>query len=197
MVGRMQGHVIATGGGMAIPTRSTRDADFEAWLVAREPALQRTAHLLTGDVHTAQDLVQTTLAKLYLAWDRINDHGSVDAYARKILVNEHRTAWRRPVRRRELVTAEVPERAAPEREYDGARDAVWAFVATLAPKQRAVIVLRFYEQLTEAEIADLMGISVGTVKSQSSRALAALRTHLHDHPELSLDDRDDRGEEER
>ena len=65
--------------------------DFESWLVAREPALQRLAHLLTGDAHTAQDLVQTTLAKLYLAWDRLEDRGNIDAYARRILVNEHRT----------------------------------------------------------------------------------------------------------
>lgn len=175
---------------MTTHVRSTRDVEFESWLAAREPALQRTAHLLTGDVHTAQDLVQNTLAKLYLAWDRIQDRGHVDAYARKILINEHRTAWRRPVRRREQVTAELPDRPAPERGYDGQREAVWAFVGSLPPRQRAVIVLRFYEQLTEPEIADLLGISLGTVKSQSSRALAALRTHLPDHPELS-------GEEER
>ncbi len=175
---------------MTTHVRSTRDVEFESWLAAREPALQRTAHLLTGDVHTAQDLVQNTLAKLYLAWDRIQDRGRVDAYARKILINEHRTAWRRPVRRREQVTAELPDRPAPERGYDGQREAVWAFVGSLPPRQRAVIVLRFYEQLTEPEIADLLGISLGTVKSQSSRALAALRTHLPDHPELS-------GEEER
>jgi RNA polymerase sigma-70 factor (sigma-E family) len=186
----MQPHAIAGGGLVTTHVRSSRDVEFESWLVAREPALQRTAHLLTGDVHTAQDLVQNTLAKLYLAWDRIQDRGNVDAYARKILVNEHRTAWRRPVRRREQVTAEPPERPAPERGYDGQREAVWAFVASLPPRQRAVIVLRFYEQLTEPEIADLLGISLGTVKSQSSRALAALRTHLPDHPELS-------GEEER
>src|SRR3954453_13284410 len=103
-----------TGGAMAISLRSSRDVAFEAWLVAREPALQRTAHLLTGDVHTAQDLVQLTLAKLYLAWDRIQDRGSAAAYARKILVTEHRTAWRRPVRRGEQVTAEVPGRAVSE-----------------------------------------------------------------------------------
>jgi RNA polymerase sigma-70 factor (sigma-E family) len=191
---RMNPHAIAEGGPVTARARPTRDVEFESWLVAREPALQRTAHLLTGDVHTAQDLVQTTLAKLYLAWDRIQGPGSVDAYARRILVNEHRSAWRRPVRRRELVTGEVPDRVAPDRGYDGTREAVWAFVGTLPPKQRAVVVLRFYEQLTEAEIADLMGISVGTVKSQSSRALASLRTHLHDHPELGLDNRN---EEER
>jgi RNA polymerase sigma factor (sigma-70 family) len=69
--------------------------------------------------------------------------------------------------------------------YDGSREAVWRFVCSLPPKQRAVIVLRFYEQLTEPEIADLMGISVGTVKSQSSRAIAALRARLPDHPEIS------------
>jgi len=193
----MQGQVIAGGGLMSAPTsahaRSTRDAEFESWLVAREPALQRTAHLLTGDVHTAQDLVQVTLAKLYLAWDRIQDRGNVDAYARKILLNEHRTAWRRPVRRREQVTDQIPDRPALEQSYDGQREAVWAFVASLPPRQRAVVVLRFYEQLTEPEIADLLGISLGTVKSQSSRALASLRAHLPDHPELSADG----GEEER
>ncbi|MGA8246666.1 MAG: SigE family RNA polymerase sigma factor [Nocardioides sp.] len=181
----MHPHAIAEGGPVAARARTTRDVEFESWLTAREPALQRTAHLLTGDVHSAQDLVQVTLAKLYLAWDRIQDRGRVDAYARRILVNEHRTAWRRPVRRREQVTADLPDRPAPEQGYDGQREAVWAFVASLPPRQRAVIVLRFYEQLTEPEIADLLGISVGTVKSQSSRALAALRAHLPDHPELS------------
>jgi RNA polymerase sigma-70 factor (sigma-E family) len=173
---------------MTTPLRSTRDLEFESWLVAREPALQRTAHLLTGDVHTAQDLVQNTLAKLYLAWDRLRDIDNADAYARRILVNEHRTAWRRPLRRREQVTDEVPDRPAPGQEYDGRREAVWRFVCSLPPKQRAVIVLRFYEQLTEPEIAELMGISLGTVKSQSSRALASLRAHLPDHPELSQED---------
>ena len=178
---------------MSAQARSSRDAEFESWLVAREPALQRTAHLLTGDAHTSQDLVQVTLAKLYLAWDRIQDRGNVDAYARKILLNEHRTAWRRPVRRREQVTDQIPDRPAPELSYDGQREAVWAFVASLPPRQRAVVVLRFYEQRTEPEIADLLGISLGTVKSQSSRALAALRAHLPDHPELTADG----GEEER
>jgi RNA polymerase sigma-70 factor (sigma-E family) len=177
---------------MTIPLRSTRDVEFESWLLAREPALQRTAHLLTGDVHSAQDLVQETLAKLYLSWDRIRDRGSVDAYARKILVNEHRTAWRRPVRRREQVTDELPDRPTGDPEYDGRREAVWRFVCSLPPKQRAVVVLRFYEQLTEVEIADLMGISEGTVKSQSSRALASLRRALPNHPELTAHGEDDR-----
>lgn len=184
-------HTIAREGPTGSSSRA-RDDEFEAWLVARERALQRTAHLLSGDVHTAADLVQETLAKVYLSWDRIRDRDSVDAYARRVLLNEYRTAWRRPVRRREQVTDQVPDRAAPRQEYDDQHDLVWRFVGTLPPKQRAVLVLRFYEQLTEAEIADLMGISVGTVKSQSSRALAALRATLHDHPELTGDVEEDR-----
>ena len=181
-------HAIAGGGSVTGQARESARLDFESWLAAREPALQRTAHLLTGDVHTAQDLVQNTLAKLYLAWDRLSDVGNLDAYARKVLVNEHRTAWRRPVRRREQVTDQVPDRAAPVHEYDDRHDLVWRFVTSLPPRQRAVVVLRFYEQLTEPEIADLLGISLGTVKSQSSRALASLRAHLPEHPELTSDD---------
>ncbi len=159
--------------------------DFESWLVAREPALQRTAHLLTGDEHSGRDLVQITLAKLYLAWDRLEDHEHVDAYARRMLVNEHRNAWRRSRRRPELVTDRPPERSAPADEYDGSRDAVWRFIATLPPRQRAVIVLRYYEQLTEPETAEVLRISVGTVKSQASRAIASLRAHLDQHPEIT------------
>lgn len=170
---------------MDIPGRHG-DRDFESWLAAREPSLQRTAHLLTGDVHSAQDLVQNTLARLYLRWEQVRSADNVDAYARKVLLNEFRTAWRRPLRRVEQVVELVPEEAAPTSpEYDGSREAVWRFVCSLPPKQRAVVVLRFYEQLTEAEIADLMGISVGTVKSQSSRALASLRAALPDHPEIT------------
>jgi RNA polymerase sigma-70 factor (sigma-E family) len=169
----------------------SRGPEFETWLGARESALQRTAHLLTGDVHAAQDLVQTTLAKLYQRWNHVRTVHNIDAYARKTLVNEYRTAWRRPVRRREHVVELVPERAAPESPaYDGSSEAVWRFVCLLPPKQRAVLVLRFYEQLTEAEIADLMGISVGTVKSQSSRAIATLRAQLPHHPEISGEEAD-------
>src|SRR5262245_48110439 len=184
-IGMQQSNV--TGGDVATSRPRPRDGlEFETWLVAREPALQRTAHLLTGDVHSAQDLVQTTLAKLYLRWDRVRNADNIYAYARTALVNEFRTSWRRPLRRVEQVVEEVPDRpAADVPPYDGTREAVWRFVCSLPPKQRAVVVLRFYEQLTEAEIADLMGISVGTVKSQSSRALAALRAALPHHPEIA------------
>src|SRR4249919_805553 len=133
----------ATGGAMARAVSTTGGRDFEDWLAAREGALQRTAHLLTGDVHSAQDLVQTSLAKLYLAWDRVRAADNIDAYARTVLVNEFRSSWRSAGRRPELVVATVPDSPAAEAPaYDGSRDAVWQFVCSLPPKQRAVVVLR-------------------------------------------------------
>jgi RNA polymerase sigma-70 factor (sigma-E family) len=161
-------------------------ADFESWMVARQGRLLRTAYLLTGDVHAAEDLVQTALAKLYLAWDRVSDAPSVDAYARKILVNEHTSSWRRLWRHREVVTDtsdhDVPVR---DQEYDGVSATLWSAVRGLPERQRAVVVLRYYEQLSERETAEALGVSLGTVKSQASRALATLRTHLGDRDDLT------------
>jgi len=156
-----------------------RDDDFTSYLSARQPALLRTAYRLTGDTATAEDVVQTALAKLYLAWGRVREQGAMDAYVRRIVVNECHSLWRRPWRRREITTATLPDRPAPETGREDA-DEVWRWVATLPPRQRAVIVLRYYEQLTEAEIAAALGISEGTVKSQASRALSALRTRIPD-----------------
>ena len=159
----------------------TARADFESWLVPRQGRLLRTAYLQTGDLHAAEDHLQTALAKLYLAWDRVSDAPSVDAYARKILVNEHTSMWRRLWRHREVVTDtrdhHVPVAA---EEYDGVGDALWEAVRGLPERQRAVVVLRYYEQLSERETAEALGISVGTVKSQASRALDTLRVHLSD-----------------
>jgi len=161
-------------------------ADFESWMVARQGRLLRTAYLLTGDVHAAEDLVQTALAKLYLAWDRVADAPSIDAYARKILVNEHTSTWRRLWRHREVVTDtsthDVPVAGA---EYDGVPAALWTAVRALPERQRAVVVLRYYEQLSERETADALGVSLGTVKSQTSRALDALRGRLGDRDDLA------------
>jgi RNA polymerase sigma-70 factor (sigma-E family) len=166
--------------------RPAPHADFESWMAARQGRLLRTAYLLTGDVHAAEDLVQTALAKLYLAWDRVSDAPSVDAYARRILVNEHASMWRRLWRQREVVTDtsshDVPT---PAREYDGVSAALWTAVRTLPERQRAVVVLRYYEQLSEQETADALGVTVGTVKSQASRALGTLRVHLGDRDDLS------------
>ncbi|HEU5038194.1 MAG TPA: SigE family RNA polymerase sigma factor [Nocardioides sp.] len=156
-----------------------RDTDFTAYLEARQARLLRTAYLLTGDQHQAEDLLQTSLAKLYLAWDRVRDRGSVDAYVRRIMVNENNSLWRRGWRRREVATDTVPETAPFHDTYDeGTGAAVWAVVQTLPRRARAVVVLRYYEQLTEAETAEILGISVGTVKSQCSRALATLRQRI-------------------
>jgi len=81
--------------------RDARDADFAAYLAARRPSLLRTAYLLTGNRHDAEDLVQSAFAKLYLSWDKVRDHGSIDGYVRRILVNEHNSVWRRAWKRRE------------------------------------------------------------------------------------------------
>lgn len=156
-----------------------RDAEFSEYMAARQPSLLRTAYLLTGDRHTAEDLVQTALAKLYLSWDKVLRHDSLDGYVRRILVNEHNSLWRRPWKKRETTTSELPEEAAEP--APGSHDAdLWALVQTLPRKQRAAVVLRYYEELSEAETAAVLGVSVGTVKSQTSRALDTLRTRVGD-----------------
>ena len=184
--------------GVAVATRAQdkderKDAEFAAYMSARQPSLLRTAYLLTGDQHTAEDLVQTALAKLYLAWDRVQDRGLVDGYVRRILVNENNSLWRRAWKKREFSTDTLPDhQAVSDRHDDGQSAALWEFVQTLPRKQRAVVVLRYYEDLSEAEVAEILGISVGTVKSQASRALAGLRARVHTQPLLARD-----GEEEK
>jgi RNA polymerase sigma-70 factor (sigma-E family) len=180
--------MLTTVRGTSVEQPDATRADFESWMAARQGRLLRTAYLLTGDVHAAEDLVQTALAKLYLAWDRVAAAPSIDAYARKVLVNEHTSTWRRLWRHREVVTDtsshDVP--VAGE-QYDGVPAALWDAVRALPERQRAVVVLRYYEQLSERETAEALGVTVGTVKSQASRALDTLRGHLDD----SWGDRDD------
>ena len=175
--------------GQSHSARALRDAEFEEYMAARQPSLLRTAYLLTGDRHSAEDLVQTSLAKLYLAWDKVQRREMVDGYVRRIMVNEHNSLWRRAWKRKEVPTDAVPDRAGVvDTPDDGTSAALWEFVQTLPRKQRAVVVLRFYEDLSEAEVAELMGISVGTVKSQSSRALAALRARVGTQPMLAREE---------
>jgi len=172
---------------------SARDADFEAYMLARHSGLLRTAYLLTGDQHTAEDLVQTALAKLYLSWDKVQRRELIDGYVRRIIVNEHNSLWRRAWKRRELSTDSVPDRPTGEDRHDEGRSAaLWEFVQTLPRKQRAVIVLRYYEDLSEAETADILGISIGTVKSQASRALAGMRARVRENPVLAKDREEER-----
>jgi RNA polymerase sigma-70 factor (sigma-E family) len=180
-------------GEVQVMATQDKDAEFSAYMAARQPSLLRTAYLLTGDRHTAEDLVQTALAKLYLSWDKVQRRELVDSYARRILVNEHNSLWRRPWRRREISTDVVPDHlSSPEPEDRSGNAALWEFVQTLPRKQRAVIVLRYYEDLSEAETADVLGISVGTVKSQASRALAGMRARVNDNPVLTRDREEER-----
>lgn len=173
---------------MKAQARPDTDAEFEAYMAARQPSLLRTAYLISGDRHTAEDLVQTALAKLYLSWDKVQDRQMIDGYVRRILVNEHNSLWRRAWKKRELSTDILPDhQTVSDVHDDGRSDALWTFVQTLPRKQRAVIVLRYYEDLSEAETAEILGISVGTVKSQASRALAAMRSRVHDNPVLAQD----------
>ncbi|MGA8257232.1 MAG: SigE family RNA polymerase sigma factor [Nocardioides sp.] len=159
--------------------QARKDAEFTAYLQARQPSLLRTAYLLTGDRQTAEDIMQTSLAKLYLAWDKVRDRDSVDAYLRRIMVNENNSLWRRGWKKREHATEVLPEGDPHHDDYDDGRDAaLWTVVQSLPPKARAVVVLRYYEQMSEAETADALGISLGTVKSQCSRAIAALRERV-------------------
>ncbi len=146
---------------------------FDGFVEARSGRLLRTAFLLTRDWGLAEDLLQTVLAKAWFAWGRIET--DPEAYVRRALVTTYTSWWRRNWRG-ETPAELLPERPAPDvlREIDE-RDAVWAALGRLAPRQRAVIVLRFYEDLSEAETAAVLGCSVGTVKSQTSRALERLR----------------------
>lgn len=167
---------------MPAPTRpehpgTTAEQAFDAFVAARVGALSRTAYLLTGDHHLAEDLVQTSLFKAAKAWHRIQ--GDPEPYVRRILYTENVSAWRR---RRHL--AEVSAGSPGEYAVDGAgvepdhdlRLVLRHALARLTPKQRTVLVLRYFEDLTEAQTAAAMGIGLGTVKSNTKAALARLRT---------------------
>jgi len=157
---------------------SDGDVAFTAFVAARGAALLRTAYLLTGDHQTGEDLVQTALAKTYAAWPRIRDKGAVEAYVRRTMVTTHTSWWRRHWRG-ETPTENPPddESTDPTREHDE-RDRIWRHLGRLSERQRAVVVLRFYEDLGEAETAALLGCSRGAVKSHTNRALARLREAL-------------------
>lgn len=164
---------------------SDKDADFSAYMAARQVALYRTAYLLAGDHAGAEDLLQNAFAKLYLSWDKVRDREALDGYVRRIMVNENSSLWRRAWKRREHSSDTLPDTGVVDTYDDGMGGVLWSFVQTLPPRQRSVVVLRYYEQLSEAEIAEVLGVSVGTVKSQASRALAGLRARapqsLHPH----------------
>jgi RNA polymerase sigma-70 factor (sigma-E family) len=162
------------------PTRprreGTREASFEGYVVARGADLLRTAYMLTGDYQRAEDLVQTALAKVWPRWQRLVDGGDLPhAYVRRVLVTSYIAWWRRRWGG-EVPTAELPELVVPDPMLGvEEREVLFAALGRLPRGQRAVVVLRYFDDLTEAQTAQVLGCSVGTVKSQCSRALTALR----------------------
>jgi RNA polymerase sigma-70 factor (sigma-E family) len=150
--------------------------DFEAYVSVAWPRLLRSAWLLTGDWHKAEDLVQTVLVRAYGRWSRIREDAP-DAYLRRMLATTYLSWWRRRWRG-EVPSAALPERAADDM-YDGSdlRAALAQVLAGLPGQQRAVLMLRYHADLTETATAQALGISVGTVKSYTARALAALRAN--------------------
>ncbi|MFC5835273.1 SigE family RNA polymerase sigma factor [Nonomuraea insulae] len=151
-----------------------RHDGFREFVLARQQALMRTAYLLTGDAHLAEDLLQSVLIKVVGQWDKLARGGNPEAYTRKALVNQYISWRRRPSR--EVPSAEVPERGVSPDDTALDRIVLRQALAKLTTKQRAVIVLRFWEDLTEAQTADVLGCSLGNVKSQVHRSLARLRT---------------------
>jgi RNA polymerase sigma-70 factor (sigma-E family) len=153
--------------------------EFRDYVVVASPSLLRVAYLMTGNRSDAEDLLQTALAKTYLAWPRIRDRESLDGYVRRVMLNTRTSWWRRS---RHLQTTGLDESATGSTTADrdatadvDLRDALWTALGGLSHRQRAAVVLRYYEDLTEPETAELLGVSVGTVKSTVSRALRKLR----------------------
>ena len=144
---------------------------FAAFVLHRSDSLLRTAYLLTHDRHLAEDLLQTALAKAWPRWTKID--GNPEAYVRKIIVNTYSTWWRRKWNG-ESPTEDLPEPSMLESDASALTD-IRTALGRLPKRQRAVVVLRFFEDLTEAETARVLDCSVGTVKSQTSKALAKLR----------------------
>lgn len=156
---------------------SDRDGEFAEYFAVRSEAMRGTAYLLCGDWHRAEDLVQTAFTKLYLVWDRVARHEVLDAYLRRVLVRLYLDQRRRGWWRRETVTDVPAERAALPEAAEG-RLTMLRALAGVPPRQRAVLVLRYWEDLSIEETAALLQCSPGTVKSQAARGLDALRTVL-------------------
>jgi RNA polymerase sigma-70 factor (sigma-E family) len=164
------------------------DAEFSAFVRARWPAFARTAHLLcAGDLGRAEDLVQTALARTMLAWPRLHDRGDLDGYVYRVMVRTQASWWQRRWHG-ERPTELLPEphsAADPTSVVDDA-DQLARALAQLPRQQRAAVVLRFYEDRPEREVADLLGCSPGSVKTHTSRGLARLRQILDVDSERSL-----------
>ncbi|WP_155372572.1 SigE family RNA polymerase sigma factor [Catellatospora vulcania] len=148
---------------------------FAEFAAARTPALIRVAYLLTGDQHAAEDLVQSALAKTYARWGSLR-HEDPEGYIRVVMYREQVGWWRRLGRLRELVTAVPADFVMPDPStHTDLRVAMREALRELPPPQRTVLVLRYYEDLTEGQVAEILGCSIGTVRSRTSRAVTRLR----------------------
>ncbi|GAB3769172.1 RNA polymerase sigma-70 factor (sigma-E family) [Nocardioides ginsengisegetis] len=161
-----------------LPGRPPSDDDYTEFVHASWSSLYRTAYLLLGDHAEAEDLVQTALAKTYASWRQVRDLSAAPGYARTTLVNTATSWFRKKSWRNERPSEELPEQVVHHDPSD--RPALVTALGELPPRQRAVVVLRFYEDLSVAQTAHALGCSEGTVKSQTSDALARLRTLLGD-----------------
>ncbi|MFE0022380.1 SigE family RNA polymerase sigma factor [Amycolatopsis sp. NPDC059021] len=156
------------------------DGEFARYFGERAHSLRATAYLLCGDWHQAEDLTQAALLKLYLAWPRLARHDTLDAYARKVVLRTFLAEHRKVRWKRERLTGELPE-VPVERAETEQDELVRHALGVLAPRQRAVLVLRYFDDLSVEETAAALGCSTGTVKSQAARALATLRKRLGPH----------------
>lgn len=165
----------------------TPDDDFRAWAAQHRPLLVRTATLLTaGDPHTAEDVVQTTLTRLYLAWPRLRGVDNRTAYARRVLVNAFTDEMRTTRRQREDLRPELPDRATGDGGADDDARLLFAALGELPERMRAAVVLRYFHDLSVADTARALRCTQGTVKSQTARALEKLARRLG--PVLRADD---------
>ncbi|WP_067181269.1 SigE family RNA polymerase sigma factor [Microtetraspora niveoalba] len=155
------------------------DSRFADFVAARADALLRYGYVLSGDPHDAADLTQEALLRLHRAWSRVCGKDNPESYTRRIMARLHISVWRR--RRRERLFWELPDQASPGTLPSETEQDLWQALKGLPRKQRAVIVLRYYEQLTDAEIATVLGVSRGTVRSHASLGLSKLRSSLP-HP---------------
>ncbi|NUT93762.1 MAG: SigE family RNA polymerase sigma factor [Saccharothrix sp.] len=152
-----------------------RDTAFAEYFAARSEAMRGTAYLLCGDWHRAEDLVQATFTKLYVAWNRVDRHEALDAYTRQTLVRTFVSDLRRGWFRKERVSDTTPEAASVGRGSAEDRLVLLEALAKVPPRQRAVLVLRYWEDLSVEETARALRCSEGTVKSQAARGLQTLR----------------------
>ncbi len=172
----IEGGAAAASGEARGERSASSEADFTAYVAERRASLYATAYHLTGDRHEAEDLLQSALFCTYRAWDRISDKAAVGGYLRRTMTNLHISAWRRR-KLNEYPTEELPETAGESDAMSGTelRAVLWQALAKLPETQRTMLVLRYYEGRTDPEIADILGISVGTVKSGIWRSLRRLR----------------------